>query len=251
MWGPLVLAGDLGPEQRGRRTQEQAGPQETPALITGDNNAENWLKPVEGKAGVFHALNVSQPRDVEFVPFYRLGARNYGIYWNLYTPAEWRAEQERPKKLEAATVSYVQAGQAQSERDFNLQGEESSMSPVQGQGRGQGQGQGRPARRASKWFSYDMAVDAAHPMAVVVTYSNDERQQKRTFDILVDGKKVGEQTMDRRPTEVDLRYFDATYAVPADLVKNKQKVTVRFESPSGTGTSLVYGVRAIRADTMK
>ncbi len=241
MWGPLVLAGDLGPEQRGRRTTEQAARPEMPALVTADRNVEKWLKPVYGKPGVFHAPGVSQPRDVEFIPFYRLPARTYGIYWNLFTPAEWRADQEKPKKLEAATVAYLQPGQAQTESDFNQQGEDSTIAQVQG----------RSGRRSTKWFSYDMAVDPAHPMAVVVTYSNDERQQKRTFDILVDGKKVGEQAIDRRPTEVDASFFDVTYSVPAELVKNKQKVTVRFESSNGTGVSPIFGVRTVRADSLQ
>ena len=48
-------------------------------------------------------------------------------------------------------------------------------------------------------------------MALVVTYSNDERQA-RTFEVLVDGQRVGEQTVERRSPEQDERLFDVEYA---------------------------------------
>src|ERR1051326_5838088 len=45
MWGPLVLAGDLGPEQRG-------GPTEAiPSFVTDAKPVAEWLKPVAGSAG--------------------------------------------------------------------------------------------------------------------------------------------------------------------------------------------------------
>ena len=66
-------------------------------------------------------------------------------------------------------------------------------------------------------------------MALVVTYNHDEWQE-RTFDILVDGVRVGEQTIERRGP---MRFFDVEYPVPAELVKGKQKVTVKFQADPG------------------
>lgn len=85
---------------------------------------------------------------------------------------------------------------------------------------------------------------------MVVTYTNDE-PQKRTFDVLVDGSKVGEATIERRTPEKDVRFFDVEYALPAELVKGKQKVTVRFEATNGNGIGAVLGIRMIRADAQR
>jgi len=251
MWGPLVLAGDLGPEQqRGARRGGPGGaaePPPAPVFLAAEQPVVKWLQPVAGKPGNYRTAGVSQGQDVDFMPFYRLHRRRYGIYWDLFTPQEWQqkvqeqaAEQERRKKVEAATVAFVQPGQTQGERDFKPQGEDSS--PVQLQG--------RSGRRAAKWFSFDLPVDAAQPMTLVVTYTNDE-QQKRTFDILVEGRKLGEQAMERRSPEKDVRIFDVEYALPAELIRGKQKVTVRFEATGGNATGAVLGIRMIRADALR
>src|SRR6266545_6497159 len=93
--------------------------------------------------------------------------------WNVFTPvqskpqaAESRAAQEKRRKLEAATVAFVQPGLRDTERDFNQRGENSG--PVLEQG--------RYGRRAKSWFSFDVPVDSAHPMRLVVSYSRGEAQ---------------------------------------------------------------------------
>src|SRR5262249_36428337 len=184
LWGPLVLAGDLGPErERGGRAGQSIN---IPALIAAERPLTDWLKPVSGKPGNFHSDGVGRDQDVELMPFSRLHRRISSVYWDLFTPVEWEkkaaelaAERERQRKREAATVSFAQPGETQSERDFNQQGEETS----------QGGMAGRRGRSAKKWFSFDMPVDAARPMTLIVTYHGEERQT-RTFEILVDGSRV-------------------------------------------------------------
>jgi len=39
-----------------------------------------------------------------------------------------------------------------------------------------------------------------------------------------------------------------TYPIPAELVKSKEKVTVRFQATDGNGTATVFNIRMIRAD---
>ncbi len=247
MWGPLVLAGDLGaerPRERGRgggaSTNQTAGP----VFVAADKPVADWVKPVPDQPGHFRSEGVGRDKDVEFVPFYRLHRRTYGVYWNLFTPQEWEnrsaefaASLEKQRKLEAATVAFAQPGQMQTERDFNHQGEDSA--PVQLEG--------RYGRRGSKWFSFDLPVDQAHPMKLVVTYCNDE-QQTRAFEILVDGARVGGETMERRSPEQVVRFFDFEYALPESLGQGKGKVTVRFQAVNGNEIAAVYGLRMIRAD---
>ncbi len=241
MWGPLVLAGDLGPEVQRRGRGARAEQPKVPVFVAADRPVTEWLKPLADKPGQFRTDGVGREDDVDFVPFYRLLRRTYGVYWDLFTSAEWdkraaeiAAERERQRKLEAATVAFAQPGEMQPERDFNYQGEDSSPDRVMG----------HPCRRGTKWFSFDLPVEPAKPMALVVTYYSDE-WRKRTFDVLVDGQRVGEQTVERGGP---VRFFDAEYAVPAELVKDKKKVTVRFQATNGNEIAAVFGIRMIRAD---
>jgi hypothetical protein len=163
----------------------------------------------------------------------------------MYTPAEWakkeaeyRAEQEKQKKLVASTVGFAQPGQMQTERDANQQGERSW--PVNSDN--------HFGRMAAKWFSFDLAADPAHPLTLIVSYSNDNRGSA-ACDVLVDGVKVGDHTGAHRSPEQETRFFDVEYKLPADLLAGKKKVTVRFNAAGGHATPSVYGVRIVRADT--
>jgi DUF1680 family protein len=257
LWGPLVLAGDLGPEEsrRGRGQGFNGGPPTAPppppVFVTSAGSVDGWLKPVAGRPGTFRTEGVGLTTYVDFTPFYQLPDRRYAIYWDVFTPEAWKketealaAEQEKQKALEAATVAFVQPGQTQSEHDFNQQGEDTAAIPQGGRG-----GQMRAGRRGTKWFSFDLPVDSAHPMSVLVTYNNNENR-RGTFNILVDGTKVGEHATDRHSPEEEIRFFDVPYAIPPSLVQGKQKVTVRFEAGDGGVISAVYGIRMVRADAI-
>jgi hypothetical protein len=82
---------------------------------------------------------------------------------------------------------------------------------------------------------------------LIVTYSNENRGPS-ACDVLVDGKRVGEQTGSRRSPEQQVSFFDAEYRIPVDLIAGKTKVTVRFEAANGTSTPSVFGVRIVRSD---
>jgi DUF1680 family protein len=245
MWGPLVLAGDLGAEFPERQARRNGGAVESaPALVAKEQLVHNWLKPVEGKPGTFVTSGIGLKTEITFVPFYQLPRRRYAVYWDMYTPEEWKkkseafaAEQEKQKRLEAATVAFAQPGQMQTERDFNQQGEDSA--PVQLMG--------RYGRGGTKWFSFEVPVEASHPMGLIITLSTDARREG-SFEILVDGKKVGEQKTQRRSPELDVQFFDVEYAIPSGLIEGKQRVTVRFEASAGSDIPGVFGVRIVRAD---
>jgi DUF1680 family protein len=239
MWGPLVLAGDLGPETRGRA----AGP-EVPVLVAPEQPVANWLIPVAGKPGTFRTAGVGLKQEIDFAPFYELPRRRYAVYWDMYTPEAWtsketeyRLREEKQKKLEAATIGFAQPGQMQAERDANQQGEASS--PVRTEG--------HFGRNATKWFSFDLPVNPSYPLTLIVTYSNDNAGQS-ACDVLVDGKKLGEQTGGRRSPEQMIRFFDVEYPIPGELAANKTKVTVRFEAGNARSTPTVFGIRIVRSD---
>lgn len=250
MWGPLVLAGDLGaipkrqPRDEAVATAATAAQwPATPVLVTAASLVGDWVKPLADKPGVFRTAGAGRDRDVELVPFYRLHRRVYAAYWDVLTPAEWAARaaaiksaEEARRKLEAATVAFVQPGQMQAERDFNQQG--GKTSPVQFRG--------RYGRRAADWFSFDLPIDPSGPLTLLITYGTDERAD-RAFAVLIEGRKVGEQRIVRRSPQEKERFFDVAYPIPGESVAGKAKVTVRFEAMEGLETGTVYGIRILKA----
>jgi uncharacterized protein len=247
MWGPLVLAGDLGPEPvRGipRPSGGEGGTQarvqvDVPALVSASRNPADWLTTAAGTPGNFTTAATAGGKIVQMVPFYRLHRHLYAAYFDLYTPSDWEkksvevaAERERVRQLEAATVAYVQPGEMQPERDFNQQGDNTTVARI-------GQRTGRTGRG---WFSFDVPVDAARANALVVTYHADSRRP-RSFDILVDGQPLAQE---RFEASSDNRFVDREYPLPAALMSGKQKVTVRFQATGSNDIAAVFGLRVVR-----
>jgi len=243
MWGPLVLAGDLGIERRG------ASGDPIPSFISDERPIGDWLKLLPDTTGTFRSEGTGRlidqtQKDVDFVPFYRLHRRTYSVYWNLYTAETWKkrlaevsAELERRTKLDSVTMTFIQTGDAEKEKDFNSQGEETTVDRLSG----------RQGRRGKKWFSYDLPVDQTESQTLVITYFTVERAT-RTFNILIDGQLVGEQRIERSvPGSAAGKFFDVEYKIPFQLLKNKKKVTVRFQATGGNEIAGVYGVRLIKS----
>jgi len=243
MWGPLVLAGDLGPECRGAWTDP------IPSFITAEHPVSEWLQPVAEQPGALRGTGARMPtgdvKEVQFVPFYRLHRREYALYWDLYSVDAWNKQllenasaMMKEGSLARATVSFLQPGDVQKEKDFHQQGEETTVDRFGG----------RTSRRAKKWFSFDLPIDASHPIILMVTYHPEERT-KRSFEILVDGQRIGEQTIERSvPGSAAGKFFDVEYKIPGELLTGKQKVTVRFQATGGNEVAAVYGIRLVRAD---
>jgi hypothetical protein len=250
MWGPLALAGNLGPRREPRRGQDAPDSQlVAPVLVGADRPLTEWI--VAGEVpGNFTARQVARnpaqpatPGDVALAPFYRTHRRTYSIYFDVLTPAEFdaraagiSAERERLRKLEAATVGFVQPGEMQPERDYNYQSDPAD--------RQVGRAAGRANRGGAGAFSFDMPVDPAAAMALVVTYFNDLGVGPTTgnFQILVDGTRVGSFA----PNSTTNGFFDAEYTIPAELTRGKSRVTVKFQAATPGRIAPVFGVRTVR-----
>ena len=244
MWGPLVLAGDLGPDIPQSEGEEETPKGPTAPPLVADKPLDQWLKPDSGKPGWFKTAGVGLTNDIEFAPLYELPRRRYAVYWDVFTTEEWnkrsaeyKAEQERQQRLQAATIAFAQPGEMQSERDFNEQGEESKPLVWRGHhGRG---GKG--------WFSFDLPVDNTHPVALLVTYGG-EAWRKSSFDIFVDGQKVADRTEPTSSPDQESQLTDVSYAIPPELLTGKSKITVRFTATGGNDIRGVFGLRTVRAD---
>ena len=237
MHGPLVLAGDLGAVD----AAEATSPTFVPALVTEGRPAAEWLEAVEGKPNTFRTVDVGRPRDVTLIPFFRMHERRYTIFWDLFTGPQWeqrqaqyKAEIERQRKLEALTVDFVQPGEMQPERDHNMQGEKT----------GAGRHQGRAWRHAvgGGWFSFDLQVLPGEPVILQATYWGDENIE-RNFDVLVDGEKIATQKLLRNQPG---KFFDVDYPLPAERTEGKTRVTVKFQGHPGNMAGGLFGLRVLR-----
>jgi hypothetical protein len=248
LWGPLVLAGDLGAAPRrgddGDGDGVRAAAPEPVALVT-NQPVNEWLTPIAGKPGNYRASGVVRtisgqtPIDVEFSPFHAMHRRTYAAYWDLLTAADLKAraaelaaERERMRALEAATIAHADPGDRDSEKKFGQQGVETSVIRTDG----------RSGRRAIQWFSYDLPLSGNGAFALVATYNSDQRRP-RSFDVLVNGTKVGSES---QPQSSLSRFYEKEYAVPAELIRDRPAVTVRFEATNGLEVTPVFGVRLIR-----
>ena len=62
-------------------------------------------------------------------------------------------------------------------------------------------------------------------------------------------QRIGEGAIERYPPgSPTARFYDVDYKIPAEVVKEKQKVTVRFQATGGNETPAVFGIRIVRAE---
>jgi DUF1680 family protein len=235
LYGPTVLAGDLGAEAHSETVSL------VPAFVAEGNEPSQWMKPVAAEPLTFRTTNTGRPGDVTLYPFYRMHHKRYAVYWDLLNEQQWTEreanytkELERLRRLEAATIDFVQPGETQTEKAHNLQGERTEA----------GENAGRKWRHAAEggWVSFDLKALPDGPLALVCSYWGGE-SGPRNFDILVDGKKIAAQSLHNdKPGE----FFDVTYAIPPELTRGKNKITIRFQAQPGNFAGGFYGLRVIR-----
>ncbi len=80
MYGPLVLAGDLGP----LKDSASVDTLRVPVMKTEKRDPSAWIKPVAGKPNTFMTVNTGMPADVMLKPFYLIYDRRYSVYWDLF-----------------------------------------------------------------------------------------------------------------------------------------------------------------------
>jgi hypothetical protein len=248
LYGPIVLAGDLGKE--GLNQDTRYGPSAPPlnrvpgvvipSFIGAAKDVIGKVKPVAGKPLYFQTSGLAQPKDVTLLPFYKASDIRYTVYWKIYSNEEWAkkradavARESHRAELERRTVDAVVITSEQNERDHNLQQQNSNRSSFEGKGV-------RDAAR-NGWFSYDLKVLPDKPLLLVCSFVGSEGRP-RTFDILVDGEKITTQSLEIHPTEV----FDFEYKLPELLTRAKQKVTVKFAAPANASVGQVLDVRIVQ-----
>ena len=248
MWGPLVLAGDLGPRnERSERATREAGP----ALVAGNRDVSEWVQPAGTRPGDFRVVGVARelsgPKDalgdLPLTPFYRTHGRTYSVYHDILTEPEFEArvasraaETARLQRLEGATVAFVRPGLPADEQTYNYRSEPADR-PVT-------HAEERTGRGGAGTFSFDVPVEVNSAQSLIVTYHNDlGLPLLANFDIQVDGSVVARYLANRSATG----FWDATYALSPSTLAGKSTITVRFAATAGSRIAPVYGIRIIRA----
>jgi len=247
LYGPIVLAGDLGTE--GLTAAERYGPSaprlgrlkpvEVPAFVV--DRIEDILKkivPVYKGSLTFKTQGIGQPQDLTLFPFCELHDRRYSVYWKVYTPAEWEkrkaelaAREARRHEIERMTIDSVDISDLESEKMHRFQGENAAEGYFEGR-------RWRAARNG--WFSFEVKVLPDQPLLLVCTYRGSEGAN-RTFDILVDGEKIATEKLEIHPTE----FIDLEYPVPESLTRGKERITVKFAAHAGALTGALFDLRIV------
>jgi hypothetical protein len=226
LFGPLVLAGDLGPA-----TQRFNGP--APVMV-GDDPARRIVPAAE--SAVFHTQGLVHPADLTLRPFTVQYDNNTAVYFRRFTETGWRqeqarleAEQARLRALDAQSTDIVRLGDADAERDHLL---ESKISyPVAYRGHA-----GRDARSGG-FFECTMKARPG-PLTLQATYWGEERD--RRFTIRVDGTVIAsEQLSGAGPSD----FIERNYLIPAALTADKKELRIRFEPETGFSAGPVFGLR--------
>ena len=237
MYGPLVLAGDLGAED----DPAARDPLYVPVLLTGDTDPSAWTEILEGARNSFITTRVGRPRDVMLKPFYSIHGRRYSVYWDMLSEENWTAREqeikvreEQLKKIEEMTIDLVQMGDSLDELDHGYLGENTWTRNFKG----------RSMREADRtgWFSVDLDVYRGQPMALVVEYWGGF-PGSRTFDILLDGLLLATENTSNK---ADGQFILEHYEIPDELTVDKTSVTVDFKPHDGHRAGPVFTVRTVK-----
>lgn len=236
-YGPLVLAGDLGPAY----DSLEPNPLYVPGLVTLDRDISDWLIPSETGPNTFVTHAAGRPRDITLRPLYRIHDRNYTVYWDLYTEDEWNLhlmetdKQQKEKSLiESRTIDYVVPGSDRESQSHGFQAERPGFFEFNGR---------KCVESRYGWFSYEMKVEQNKPAGLMVEYWGGFRGPRR-FEIQVEGKVI---TIEDFTTLDEGENKELLYNIPAELT-SRGLVTVTFNGSEKDYAGPVFGVRTVKAE---
>ena len=256
MHGPIMLAMKTGTEDLAmliaddsRFGQLAVGKKlpvdQAPILINNDIEAiANQLQPVDGKPLHF-TLSTKMVNEIrnELMPFFELHDARYMMYWLALSEDNYkgylenlaRQEQER-QALEARTTDKVQPGEQQPESDHFMETDDSFV--------GNTNDVFYRDARDSHYFSYLMQTAGETDLSLRLKYWGVGEWKSHEFDILVDDVLVKEVNNTGKYRISEFKY--ETYPIPADLLKGKQQVRVKFVAKPRKQIGEIYEVRLVK-----
>lgn len=199
MYGPIVLAADLGKERLDGQFADDSrgghiasGPQLPlqgfPVIVGDENNIVSNIKKESSDKLEFRLYGTypSRYEGMTLKPFYKTHECRYMIYWEVVSGEELKKRQEELTKaeeqrikLEKITADMVACGEQQPESDHFIEMENSVI----------GSEQGTPWRETRGWFSYKMKSNGKPVNAIMVKTFWDS---SRNAVLYVNGTKVGD-----------------------------------------------------------
>ena len=225
---------------------------EAPILIY--NNIEdiaNQLQPIAGKPLHFtlntKMENAPLPSDAggnrQLQPFFEIHDSRYMMYWLALSEDSYKGylddlakkEQER-QELEARTVDKVQPGEQQPETDHKMETDRSNTGNTNDVFF-------RDARNGH-YFSYLMQTGGQTDLTLRLTFWGQDEWRTCEFDIMIDDQLMCSVNNTHKWRTSQFKTED--YVVPADLLKGKTQVRVKFVAKPGKQIGEIYGVRLIK-----
>jgi DUF1680 family protein len=257
MHGPILLVAKTETEQlKGLVADDSrwghiAGGKKLPVdkapIIIEDNNSAiaGKIVPVAGQPMTFSFANekIINPEKLLLEPFYRVHDSRYMVYWMRLSPMQYVnyldsiAKIETDKlNLDKQTVDFVSPGEQQPEVDHALRHENSRT----------GSNSDEFWREAYNggYFSYNMSTQGLTNLSLNVRYQFAATAGKK-FEIYIDDQKL--KVVD--PAEARRSgFYHEEYRIPAEMLKGKQQVRVKFLSLPEKSTAPVYRVRLVKSE---
>lgn len=259
MCGPILLGAETGTENlnglladEGRWAHIAHGPLEpissAPHFIGTIGEIKKKLAamhPADGQPMHFTCPELFSQKEFSglvFKPFAEIHDCRYMIYWPTMTEEEYNtviAEQQRQEaemlQLDKLTTDKVKPGEQQPEVDHAMLSENSRKSYWKD----------RSVRDASKggYFSYNLITGGETSLTLRVTYWGDE-PAGRSFGIYVDDKLLANENLSGKWNRK--AFVDECYDIPAEMLKGKSSIRIKFQSGPNTTAGGVYFVRLVR-----
>ena len=188
-------------------------------------------------------VNGDTNKAYELQPFFEIHDSRYMIYWLALSEQSYKgyldglakAEQER-QALEARTVDKVQPGEQQPETDHQMETDQSQV--------GNSNDVFYRDARDGHYFSYLMQTGGQTDLSLRLKYWGVGEWKTHEFDILIDDVLVKEINNTGKYRISEFKY--ETYPVPADLLKGKQQVRVKFVAKPRRQIGEIYEVRLVK-----
>ena len=257
MHGPIMLAMKTGTEDLAmliaddsRFGQLAVGKKlpidQAPILINNDiENIADQLQPVADKPLHF-TLSTKMVNEIrnELIPFFELHDARYMMYWLALSEDNYKgyldnlARQEKERQeLENRTVDKVQPGEQQPESDHFMETDESF--------KGNTNDVFYRDAKDGHYFSYLMQTGGKTNLCLRLKYWGVGEWKSHEFDIFVDDVLVKSVNNTGKYRISEFKY--ETYDLPADVLKGKSQIRVKFVAKPQKQIGEIYGVRLVES----
>ena len=255
MHGPIMLAMKTGTEDLAmliaddsRFGQLAVGKKlpidQAPILVNKDvESIASQLQPIAGKPLHFNLTTkmVNEIRN-ELIPFFELHDSRYMMYWLALSEDSYKdyltnlAKQEQERQaLEARTTDKVQPGEQQPESDHFMETDNSTV--------GNTNDVFFRDARDGHYFSYLMQTGGKTDLSLRLKYWGVGDWKNPEFDIFVDDALVTTVNLVGKYRTSQFKFEE--YPIPAELLKGKKQVRVKFVAKPHKQVGEIYEVRLI------